>query len=195
MRRIMTVAGRTVRALAGRVRVLLTHSLFGFEPIVELVPSLDQRTLQWCLAHFGARIGSRCRILPGLVVHNAAGSFANLVVHDNVHIGRDTFIDLCERVEIGPDATVSMRCTIITHTDVGEIPPKRTHFPRQTGPVVLGHDTYIGAGATVLAGCEIHPHSVIAAGALVTRSVPEGSLCAGVPARPVRHLGPTSTAV
>lgn len=54
--------------------------------------------------------------------------------------------------------------------------------------VTIGDDVWIGAGAVVLPGVTIGPHSVVAAGAVVTRDVPPCSLVAGVPAGIVKTL-------
>lgn len=51
-----------------------------------------------------------------------------------------------------------------------------------TMPVVIEDDVWIGANAVILPGVRIGRHSVVAAGAVVTRDVPSGSLVAGVPA-------------
>ena len=48
--------------------------------------------------------------------------------------------------------------------------------------IVIEDDVWIGANAVVLPGVRIGRHSVVAAGAVVTRDVPPGSLVAGVPA-------------
>jgi acetyltransferase-like isoleucine patch superfamily enzyme len=51
-----------------------------------------------------------------------------------------------------------------------------------THPVVIEDDVWIGANAVILPGVTIGSHSVVAAGAVVTRDVPACSLVAGVPA-------------
>jgi acetyltransferase-like isoleucine patch superfamily enzyme len=53
--------------------------------------------------------------------------------------------------------------------------------------IKIGQDCWIGAKVTVLAGVEIGAHSVIAAGSVVTKSVPEYSVVAGVPARVLKN--------
>lgn len=62
----------------------------------------------------------------------------------------------------------------------------------RTAPVVIGDDVWVGRNVVVLAGVEIGDGAVVAAGAVVTRSVAPWTLVAGVPARPVRRLEPTS---
>ena len=61
-----------------------------------------------------------------------------------------------------------------------------------TQPIVIADDVWIGAGAIVLPGVTIGRHSVVAAGAVVTRDVPPGTVVAGVPAKVVKHLNPNS---
>ena len=52
-----------------------------------------------------------------------------------------------------------------------------------TNPVTVGDDIWIGANAVILPGVNIGNHSVVAAGAVVTKDVPAHSLVAGVPAK------------
>lgn len=53
-------------------------------------------------------------------------------------------------------------------------------------PVHLGHDVWIGAGATVLGGVRVGTGAVVAARAVVTRDVPPYTIVGGIPARPIR---------
>jgi acetyltransferase-like isoleucine patch superfamily enzyme len=55
-------------------------------------------------------------------------------------------------------------------------------------PVIVGRNVWIGSGACILPGVAIGDDSVIAAGSVVTRSVPARTLVMGVPARVVRQL-------
>lgn len=55
--------------------------------------------------------------------------------------------------------------------------------------IVIKDDVWIGAGAIILAGVTIGAHSVIAAGCVVTKDVPENSVVAGVPGRVIRKRG------
>lgn len=57
-----------------------------------------------------------------------------------------------------------------------------------TMPVVIGDDVWIGANAIVLPGVTIGSHVVIAAGAVVTKDVPDYTLVAGVPAKVIKKM-------
>ena len=52
-----------------------------------------------------------------------------------------------------------------------------------TAPVILEEGVWLGAGVKVLKGVTIGRHAVVGAGALVTKSIPEGAIAVGVPAK------------
>ena len=57
-----------------------------------------------------------------------------------------------------------------------------------TNPVIIGDDIWIGANAVILPGVTIGNHSVVAAGAVVTKDVPPHTLVGGVPAKIIKTL-------
>lgn len=60
--------------------------------------------------------------------------------------------------------------------------------PHTSAPVVLADGVWLGANAIVTPGVRIGTGSVIAAGGVVTKDVPEFELWGGVPARKIRDL-------
>ncbi|WP_233095516.1 acyltransferase [Shewanella putrefaciens] len=60
------------------------------------------------------------------------------------------------------------------------------HSP--VNPVIIEDDVWIGANAIILPGVTIGQHSVIAAGSIVTKSVPRFTMVAGVPAKVLKKL-------
>lgn len=55
-------------------------------------------------------------------------------------------------------------------------------------PVEIGSDVWVGGGAIILPGVQIGSRSVIGAGSVVTRSIPEGVFAAGNPCRVIREI-------
>lgn len=51
-----------------------------------------------------------------------------------------------------------------------------------TSPVTIKDDVWIGANAVILPGVTIGSHCVVAAGAVVTKDIPDNSIAIGVPA-------------
>ncbi len=61
------------------------------------------------------------------------------------------------------------------------------HLPSPRGDTIVGHDVWIGHGATILPGVRIGNGAAIGAAAVVTRDVPAYGIVAGNPARLTRH--------
>jgi maltose O-acetyltransferase len=55
--------------------------------------------------------------------------------------------------------------------------------------VDIGADVWVGGGAIILPGVRIGARSVIGAGSVVTKDVPEGVVAVGNPCRVIRQIG------
>jgi len=55
-----------------------------------------------------------------------------------------------------------------------------------SGPIIIGNDVWIGAGAKIMSGITISDGAIIGAGAIVTQDVPPYAIFAGNPARLIR---------
>jgi maltose O-acetyltransferase len=62
---------------------------------------------------------------------------------------------------------------------------RRSEFGK---PIEIGADVWVGGGAFILPGVRIGARSVIGAGSVVTRDVPDGVFAAGNPCRVVREI-------
>ena len=61
----------------------------------------------------------------------------------------------------------------------------------QTEPVVIRRKAWIGAGAIILPGVTVGENAIVAAGAVVTKDVPDNTIVAGVPAKTLRRINTT----
>ncbi len=90
---------------------------------------------------FRARIGENVRIYTPLILHNT--KYKNLTVGNNCHIGRDVFLDLSHEIIIGDNVTISMRCTFITHIDLGDSPLKNYGYKNDGRKIIINNGMFI----------------------------------------------------
>ena len=110
----------------------------------------------------------------------------------NIELGERVFfnfncivLDVC-RVRIGDYTLFGPAVQIYTpmHPFNAE-QRRREEFGK---PVDIGSDVWVGGGAIVLPGVRIGSRTVIGAGSVVTRDVPEGVFAAGNPCRVIREI-------
>ena len=94
-------------------------------------------------------------------------------------------LDVC-RVEIGDFTLFGPAAQIYTATHPLEAELRRSReFAK---PVTIGSDVWVGGAAVILPGVTIGSRSVIGAGSVVTRDVPDDVFAAGNPCRVIRKL-------
>ncbi len=59
--------------------------------------------------------------------------------------------------------------------------------PQSKGDIIIGHDVWVGFGATVLSGVTIKNGAVVAANSTVTKDVPAYAIVGGTPARVIKY--------
>ena len=109
----------------------------------------------------------------------------------NIHIGKNVFINTgCHfqdqgGITIGDGAQIGHNVVLATlNHDL--VPEKRkTVIP---APIIIGKNVWIGANTTIVSGVTIGDHSVIAAGAVVTKDVPTNVVVGGVPAKIIKSI-------
>jgi acetyltransferase-like isoleucine patch superfamily enzyme len=117
-------------------------------------------------------------------INNAVG---DVVIGDHTRIGiHNTIIG---PVTIGSHVNLAQGITVTALNHNFTDTAKRIDEQGvSTQPVVIGDDVWIGANAVVLPGVSIGSHCVVAAGAVVTKDVPDHSLVAGVPAKIIKTI-------
>ena len=117
-------------------------------------------------------------------INNAVG---DVVIGDHTRIGlHNTIIG---PVSIGSHVNLAQGITVTALNHNFKDSNKRIDEQGvSTNPVTIGNDIWIGANAVILPGVTIGDHSVVAAGAVVTKDVPPHSLVAGVPAKVIKQI-------
>jgi maltose O-acetyltransferase len=93
-------------------------------------------------------------------------------------------------ISIGADCVVGVGVQILDFDGHGVAASRRHGSHTEAAPVDIGDNVWLGAGVLVQKGVTIGRDSVVAARAVVTRSVPPGTIVAGMPARPVGSVPP-----
>ncbi len=96
----------------------------------------------------------------------------------------DTHIYIGDNTMLGPNVTVATAGHPI-------LPELRSLAYQYNIPVHIGKNCWLGAGVIVLPGVRIGDNSVIGAGSIVTRDIPENSVAVGNPARVIREISDT----
>ena len=104
----------------------------------------------------GARIPAEAQIGAGSTLGHGGNG---VVIHRGARIGARVLI--CHQVTIGGAG-------------------------RSRGVPTVGDDVYLGAGAKILGDLRVGDNCIVGANAVVTKSVPDGSVVAGNPARVIR---------
>ncbi len=137
------------------------------------------------LSRMLAEIGDSCIIEPPLFA-NWGGCYLHLghhvYINHNLSLVDDTHIYIGDCTKLGPNVMI---CTA-GHPILPEL---RGANPYQfNSPVHIGRNCWIGAGACILPGVTIGDDSVIGAGSVVTKDIPERTVAAGNPCRILRSI-------
>lgn len=129
-----------------------------------------------CSIREKCKIGSYCIISRNVSVNyeTEVGNYTKIM--DNTHITGN--------MKIGNHVFISVLVASTNDNSMGRDVDSAEHL---AGPVIEDYVT-IGAGASILPGVLIGKNCIVGASALVTKSIPEGKVVMGIPAKIVRDV-------
>jgi len=148
------------------------------------------------------QLGEGCFIAPeaklfgepgrGLILGDRCAIAAEVFMHGPVTLGHDVSINAranldggARGITVGDGTRIASGVTIYGF-DHGIAPDRAVRDqPVKSQGIRIGRDVWIGAQAGITDGVTIGDHAVVAMGAVVTRDVPEWTIVAGVPAKPI----------
>lgn len=98
-----------------------------------------------------------------------------------VHIGEGVIFDSLypEEIEIGNHVHITMNCIILTHN----LDTSSSRIKWQKGHVKISDGAFIGAASIICNTVVIGKNSIVGAGSVVTRNIPDNEIWAGSPAK------------
>lgn len=116
-------------------------------------------------------------VVPRLLSH-AVRFFTGIEIHPGAKIGRGFFIDHGMGVVIGETAEIGEECLLYQGVTLGG-----TGKEKGKRHPTLGNNVIVGAGSKILGSIKIGNNAVIGANSVILKSVPDNSVCVGVPGR------------
>ncbi|MTI63756.1 acyltransferase [Methylophaga sp.] len=150
--------------------------------LVEAPDNIGSGSRVWAFCHIlpGASIGKDCNICDHVFIEN------DVVVGDRVTV--KCGVQLWDGMRIESDVFIGPNATFTNDRF-----PRSKVYPAAFPQTQLQRGASIGANATILPGLTIGQYAMVAAGAVVTRDVPDYALVVGNPARIVRYLEDETT--
>lgn len=168
----------------------------GFEPKLTLALALNRCLPSYSLNALrvrtlraaGVTIGAGSGIGGKIWVAGGPKPAHRLFIGEHCFVNDGCRFDASASIRIGDGTHIGHDVAIITAThDIGD--SDRRAGDVRGEDITIERGSWIGARATILGGVTIGAGSIVAAGAVVTKSVEPGTLVGGVPARPLSELG------
>lgn len=109
----------------------------------------------------------------------------SIVIGDSVFLGVGCEFNIRKGITIGNNSLIASGCRFIDHNhgmEIGEL-MRLQHGPEEA--ICIESDVWLGCNVVVLKGVKIGNGAVVAAGAVVTKSIPPYEIWAGIPAKRV----------
>lgn len=135
----------------------------------------------------GVSVGARTVIAGSVHISGSGRPSQRLRIGSDCFINEGVWFNLGDDVTIEDGVAIGMECLVLTVTHELSGPSSRAGSTT-TKPVSIQRGAWLGARVTLLPGVTVGFGSVIAAGSVVTTSIPPNVLAGGVPARVIRDL-------
>lgn len=131
------------------------------------------------VSHYLQSCGKKLRVKKGgeISLNASVGDYSEIgtraLIQSNVTMG--------SYVIMGPDVKIYSRNHNYDSLEIPIAQQGKKYFK-----TTIGDDVWIGANAIIMAGVHVGSHAIIAAGAVVTKDVPDYAIVGGVPAKVIK---------
>lgn len=112
---------------------------------------------------------------------------SNIRLGHNVYMNFNCIVLDCNTVEIGDNTFFGPNVQVYTATHPVRA-EERIKGPEMAFPIRIGNNVWVGGSSVILPGVTIGDNSTIAAGSVVTKSIPANVVAGGNPCRVIREL-------
>ena len=153
------------------------------QPFIHLLSDVQTATIgtgtriwQFVVVLPDAKIGQDCNICSHCLIEN------DVIVGDRVTV--KSGVQLWDGIRLEDDVFVGPNVTF-----TNDKLPRSKHYPEAFSITVVKTGASVGGGAVILPGLTIGAYAMVGAGAVVTKSVPEGAIVVGNPAHIIGYVG------
>lgn len=129
----------------------------------------------------GTRVWAFSHILPEAVIGKECNICDHTFIENDVQIGDRVTIKcgvyLWDGIKVENDAFIGPNATF-----TNDLKPRSKVYPENFNKIVIGTGASVGANATIIGGNSIGNYSMVGAGSVVTKDIPDYSLWYGNPA-------------
>jgi acetyltransferase-like isoleucine patch superfamily enzyme len=131
------------------------------------------------------KLGENCRLEHSIYFHydGIYSKGPSICIGNNVFVGNNTEFNITDKIIVGNNCLIAAGCRFVDHNHGIS---KENLMRGQIGPkqqIVLGDDVWLGCNVVILKGVFIGEGAVVAAGSVVTKSIPEYEIWGGIPAK------------
>lgn len=176
--------------------------------LVRNITLMDKLRVFWFSKRYKIKFGKNCAVkkrVEILMTDNAICEFGDnlslldyafiqltkpepkLIVGNDVAIGRNAIIACKKLIKIGDYVRIGPFVQIIDHDHSFKKNKLIMNQEAKCAEIIIGEDVWIGTHAVILKGVNIGNGAVVAAGAVVTKNVPENAIIGGVPAKIIKY--------
>lgn len=171
---------------AGKIRSIVLNICYGFNNSTTIGKGVRVVNPQYIETGRRVHLDDGCELcvlktIPGITPHLKLGN--NVLIGKGCRLGCDNSITIENDVLLAPNVHITDRNH--GYEDISK--PIRLQPVVSDGPVIIGAESWLGFGCQIMSGVKIGRHCVVAAGAIVTRDVPDYCIVGGIPAKIIKQ--------
>jgi acetyltransferase-like isoleucine patch superfamily enzyme len=168
------------------------YIFWGLWELVFLVLPYSPLRILW-MRIGGAKIGKNSFVERVSFMNLDRTGLKGLKLGEKVYLGPTALLDLAGTITLEDHVTVSARAVVLSHHSIGfHDHPLLNEYPKKTFHTAIKMGSVLGVGCTIMPGIVIDEKCMVAAGSVVTESVPPMKMVAGVPAVIKKNISPAS---